>query len=1140
MFDQLPLSAVARLLRPILGAVATRVRSLHAERQAGVKPFGQPTDLAEKILSNTLNRLRGGNIDDAWWRNLLNSIGQQFITPEFLKKRALQEWLGEVETADDLKVLAKGRIRGGDHNYSGVRERLAQSYSRRTGEAPSSADEAIDVVVAVLVAGYIASVPSPQRPVVGLVQNLSGHIDKRFDHLEESLRQATTDPTTQRTHTEKTDQELQQILILRTLDPLRARQNIQELQGRVGDEGDLFAVSDSAKKGVLYWTARLYAGDAETLADARQLRNELRQTDPDMDLSIVEALLAEADGDENGALLLLRDHDDPDSRTVLFGVLVRSRGERAALAWYADETTPDDGQFFTDVGWRNWAVCMAKVGKWKEAAQRLHGFESYWQTMPALALVEGVINAAMLLPTDHRERALYVVPIYQDVTPNLVTEAENYHSRAATCFEFAEQSLKDIADHNLARFIADWRLWIRLMAPNTANGNIVRDEICKRMESGAEAVNLMQFAWAFDIPADLKPLRGHLEHRKQLGGLNDNELLAECLLSEKSMKPRDFVSYLEQHSTRLVEIMPVDSVTAMHIEALVRDGQTERARTIAEGRAADLGEAQSNRLNVLIDAHEGNDPRKQLELLYRQTNDLIDLKNLVSYLKRVEDRTALRPLIRDLFGRERTVENAQDLVKCFAGSSFFDYKAIIDFLEENPDILGRSDDLKAVKAWALFQAGRLKDSKEINDIQLSRRVNQDDIHLDVNIALSAGDWGRVPAIVDREWSRRGSHDAETLMTLAYLAGQHGQTSDRAITLSKLAAEKAPDDPQILATAYWLHVQLGRDDEADPNWLARASELSSTDNGPLWRVSLQDVVAEWIPKRRDHLREVERKWLNGEIPTTLAASVFNKSLTRLLLHIPDQNASELDGRRRVILPIIVGGRKPIELQDKWTIGLDVTSVMVLTYLGLLEKSADAFHHIKLAPDLMECLFLERNEVRFHQPSRIKAAKRVLELRSREQIRAAKNLATPPAAITDEVGLELAVLLQLARHDKGKVICVFPIHRVGSLMEQQADTSEYDDLILSTMDICTLCHDEGKIDAAAYQRASLFLNKQGQSAKAHLPPSILNGPVYIDRLALSYLQNASILAANGRRRCGYPNPSGRSRRSERTHRSRRCGR
>ena len=41
-------------------------------------------------------------------------------------------------------------------------------------------------------------------------------------------------------------------------------------------------------------------------------------------------------------------------------------------------------------------------------------------------------------------------------------------------------------------------------------------------------------------------------------------------------------------------------------------------------------------------------------------------------------------------------------------------------------------------------------------------------------------------------------------------------------------------------------------------LCTQPELSSTDEGPLWRVDLQDLVAEWVPKRRDHLREVERK------------------------------------------------------------------------------------------------------------------------------------------------------------------------------------------------------------------------------------------------------------------------------------------
>ena len=1100
----MPLSALAALLKPFVKVVVPRARQLHAERQAAQGPFQHPPDFMDHSLNNTLNRLRGGNIDDNWWSKLLSQVGQQYIAPEFLKTPALQKWLAEEHVADDLKVLATAQIMTNASNDAETRARLAQSYSNRTGEPHQLANLPIDVVAAILVAGYITSISSDQRPLAGMIQTLSGSIAK----LKGIIPQTSFDPITQRSHTEKAEQELDEILMLRIFYPLRARRNIQELQGRVGDEGDLAAANNSAKNKVRYWTARLCASDNEMLALAKHLRKELRQTDLDMELAIVDALFAEAEGDANEALRILRDHDDPDSRTVLFGVLIRSRGEHEALAWYADQIAPDGGQFFTAVGWRAWAVCMAKVGKWEEAAQRLLNFQSYWQEMPALALVEGVINAAMLLPDDHRETALKIVPNYQGVTPNLVAKAENYHSRAVTCFKFVEQRLANIADDDFARFISDWRLWIRLMDPNSTNRNVVRDEICQRMKEGAEAVNLMQFAWAFDILVDVEPLRVYLEQRKQLGGLNEHELRAEFLLSVRSMKPRDLVTYLDQHKTRLGKVVPLATVTIMHVDALAGVGQTERARALVVEHAADLGEAQLNRLNVMIDATKGNDPRKRLELLYRKTKDLIDLKNLVSHLKNVGDRAALRPLIRDLFDRERNVDNAKDLVNCFSGPSFFDYAAIIRFLEDNPDILEWSNDLRAAKARALFQAGRLQDSKEINDILLSQRTNQGDFHLGINIAIASGDWERVPAILDREWPRRASHDPETLMALAQLAGQHGQNFNRALQLAKLAAEKALDDPRILAAAYWLHFQLGRDDEAEPNWLERATELSSTDEGPIRRVDLQDFVT-WMPKRRDHLREVERKWLSGEIPTSVAAGSFNVSLARLLLYVPDQNTSKSDGRGRGILPIIAGERNPLKVQENWTIGLDVTSVMVLTYLGLLEESVSAFHQIKLAPDLMECLFRERDEIRFHQPSRITAAKRVLELRSKEQLRAADNLADPPKTIIEEVGLKLAALLQMARHDNGKVICVLPIHKVGSLMEQQADTSEYDDLILSTMDFCTLLRDEGKIDVSTYQRASLFLNKQGQQKRANLPPSILNGPIYIDQLALSYLQNANIL-------------------------------
>ena len=219
------------------------------------------------------------------------------------------------------------------------------------------------------------------------------------------------------------------------------------------------------------------------------------------------------------------------------------------------------------------------------------------------------------------------------------------------------------------------------------------------------------------------------------------------------------------------------------------------------------------------------------------------------------------------------------------------------------------------------------------------------------------------------------------MAFANLAGQQGQMQDRALQLARLAINKAPDNPQILAAAYWQHFKLGRDEEADPAWLLHATELSSAEEGPIWRLDLRDVATDWLPKRRDHLEEVERKWIDGEIPMSLAAGRFNVSLARLLLHVPEQSAKEAGRPSPHDSTYHRGARKPVDVQETWTIGLDITSVLVLSYLGVLEEAIDAFHHVKLAPDIMEHLFQEQDEVRFHQPSRIAAAKQVLELERR---------------------------------------------------------------------------------------------------------------------------------------------------------------
>ena len=1113
MSDALTLSSLASRLIP-LATVALKAGSrLNAERRAG--RVSVSSHLMESNLDRTLGRLRGGSIDDSWWRNVLDRMAQEYVTPDFLKAPALQKWLAQARVAEDLKALATTIIMGGNGEDSEVRERLAQSYSTRTGETRQYAEGAIDVAVGILVAGYVASIPSDQGPVAGMIQELSGQVQdlsgdlhQRFDQFQKARLSALTDPLTQKAHTAQAEQELEKILLLRAFDPVRSRRGSQELFARVSN-GALAAADPLIRSKIGYWTARLCATDPESFGFAKQLRKEISETDPERDLSIVDALLAESDGNTNEAFRLLRDGDDPDSRTALFGLLAHSRGEQEALTWYADHATLEDGAFFTVVGWRNWAVCMAKVGQWEKAALRLRELDSNWRDMPVLAVFEGVVNAELLLPGEYREMALNVPPLYRGVRRSIGEAAENHHARAATCFEFAEERLKNIADDNLVRSIAEWRLWLRLMDPNAENANAARDELRRRMDQGAGGVDLVPFAYAFDISYDGHPLRTYLEHRKNLGGLNDRELLAECLLAQQAMSPRDLVRYLEQHKGGLAKVMPVPLATAMHVDALVRDGQTERARALVRDCAADLGEAFAKALGVEIQAHEDHDPRKELEDLYEQTGSLNSLARLVAHLKVVDDRAALLPLVREMFERQRTVETAHDIVRCLSDPSSIDQKSIIEFLDANPDLLEQSEDLRAAKAWALYHVGRLQDSRALNEVLLNQRIDEEDLHLDINIAVSSGDWERLATIVDREWPRRDSHGPETLMTLAQIAGQEPQNPDRALQLVRLAAKKAPDDPRILASAYFWHFRLGHDDEADPNWLGRASELSSADNGPLWRVDLRDVVTEWLPRSAEHMRQVERKLLDGEIPISLAASEFNLSLASLLLFFPDKNANGSDGRRRVILPILAGARAPMDLQEGWTIGLDVTSVMVLAHLGLLEQAIEAFHHTKLAPETIECLFLERTEAHFHQPTRIAAAKRKRELQTSGRLRAANDLAAPPDDVAAEVGVELATLLHAAKQDDGRVICVLPISTVESLGEKIADTSQYDDLIRSTMDLCTLLYDGGKIAEADYQRAKSFLNRQGQTERANTPPAILDGPLYVDRPALDYLQNADIL-------------------------------
>ena len=1105
------LSALAVLLRPFVTSVYGYLRRLHAERRAGQMPLLQPSPIVDELLTGTLDRVRGGNVDSGWWLGLLDQMGQQYVAPDFLTKPALLEWLVDESVVDDLKAIALGRIMATAGDEGPLRDRLAQSYSNRTGEAANFAAGAIDAVVAVLVAGYIESIPADQRAVAGMVQTGFSRTDDRLDRLIQSMS-SLIDPITRDAHTERASKELARILTLRAVNPAKSQSDIRELQGRL-DGGDLAAADDETKNTVRYWVARLCASDPATLKIAREIREEIRTNDPYRDLSIVDALIVEAEGNPDEAIRILRDRDNPDARTALFGVIARARGSAEALHMYSDRVDTGDTELFTAVGWRIWAGSMAEVGAWEEAAQCLARLDEIFSANPALPFVEGIINAQLLLPPERRSPSSDP-QYFAGITPNQGDQAERAHERATTCFESARVGLKKVGELEVTRTVTDWQHWLELMDPKGDNAQSARDNVRQNLESDNPDVNLMLLAWAFGISIDPKPLRRYLDEREKLGGLNDEEVRAQCLLfllriNSGEVSRREFLAYLDAREGRLSAVIPVNVLIAMKLDALVADNQTERARAFLAEVANDLEGEDVRRLSALINAREGLDSRKELERVFHESGKLIDLQQLIECLKEADDREALLPLLEELVKRQRTVRNAWHLVACLCGPPFFDHHRAVEFLDSNSDLVEQSFELRSVRAWALFNVGRLIDARELNEPRLEGPEAPDALNLDINIAIASGDWERTASIAEREWQRRDRHDAETLITLAQIAGRQSLSVERALSFARLAADKAPDNPQVLAASYWLHFRLGRDEEADRNWLMRAFELSSDEEGPLWSADLRTVVTKWMPERQERLSEVESRWLAGEIPNGVAASLFNVPVTYLLIQMPETNSDQADRRGAAVVPIVFGGRSAVELRRDWSVGLDLSSILVLYYVGLLEPVFDEFRQIKIAPDVMLCLLQEQDRVGFHQPSRVRAGQQVRTLCNQQRLRVASDLEAPTRDISEEVGKELATLLQAARRSDGKVVCVLPIYRPDSLMEKEADTADWDDLIVPLSDFCSLLHEQGKIDVATYERARLFLNSQGQSGHGRPHATVLNKPVFLDGLALTYLQNAKVL-------------------------------
>lgn len=1115
------LMAIGKVWEAVKPKVLTRYAVLKAER-AAYKSGADLTPEMQRSFSETYGRLLGGAIDESELNKRVAIVERTFFVPSFLKTPAIKEWLLGSDVCAAFFELAKGKClqRQGD---TSLRENLAESYSARTGERRELASGAINIVVDGLVAGYRARLEDQSKLVVetvsAKVEDVQQGLGQGFAGVHEHLNVLSQDvavnlgQSVEPLATGVVEQELGRILQARTYEPATT-QRIRALAERVR-VGDLVGAAHGTKQKVYLWATRILSSGDETRSEANAYFDLIDKAYCKSDVSVVSAIMQANDGQGDAALQTLRDISSSDARAAMIFVLSKCRGFESAVSWYERLEPAAALHDITPVGWCSLATAYSEVGRWESAIEVLEKARPLAQQYPDLLFIEGMYRAAMTVPVELRKQALEGSLILGGVPQHEDDASERWRSGSIDLLRKAETEIASINERR-AEFAFFTRMALALRSKNDAVRLQAQEELSRLAVDKSQAVKLYPILRQYDAWVDKEALIAYLEVRETLGGLSEDEWVARFFLALDTLgRPEDaqkLLDFLERYRSGFDGVIQPRALTSVRIKALLAcDGQAARAREELESNRSVFSADHAAQLEAEIAAADGEDIRPRLESIYAGSPTIVNLHVLVDHLLKVQDFGALEPKARELYKLERSLPNAAIVVACLSRRPNLDPREMVEFLETEHDVVKHDPGLKSQLAWSLLQCGEWKKARSLNDELLLMQPDvESHIALDVNIAIKAGDWEHFAAIFDREWPRRNQHSPQTLLLLAQLANDGHVPADNAFELVRLAAEKASDSVPVLVAAYSAAVTLGREDELSATWLQYAAATDTS--GVVKRISVRELTEEILPslqKRNESLLEPFQK---STVPIQLITSVLNMPITRLYCAIPSTNERQADARKRVILPLFGARLEKSTLSSSGPIGFDITSILTLTTLGLLERALEVFKRVYLAPDTLRLLLAESRHMRFRQPSELHLAHSVLAAFRRSTLRPIEEEGkVPPDWLVQEVGPRLAQLLESAKTAHGHVITAFPVSRAGSLNEAIADLREYQSYVVSCQTYVDFLSQSGKVALSVAENATAKIALMDSGPKAQLPTASHGTPFYVDDVAIRYLHRSGILEA-----------------------------
>ena len=887
------------------------------------------------------------------------------------------------------------------------------------------------------------------------------------------------------------------------------RVNAALVLGRRLVDRDLSGGTDAAKCRALAWCARLLSR-SDKLDQSEEYLSHAVSLGYCADVGIADAFITSQKGDKNAALKVLTEIGSPFSRSAAFMIVAHHEGSKGAVSWLKDAgfeaaDLDPEGKYFL-------LACQLELTHWDAAREVLNTLtDQDSEEAPVLHHMKAITLLLGTVPVEFRAVVLNQLPFDAADFP-LASTSSAIEARRAAQRHFAAAT---VAAHELncpdAATVSDeYALWLELRDAETSDNG--KRRLKEKLCDPKSALRFIPLGLRFGIKLDQAAIEQEIERQIALnGGMTRNAAIARFALASTLTSPEDVADYIAQHCDELAEYLDKKIMRVLQVEMLSKAGLLERANVCLELLLEDgLADVEEERVRKTISQAEGADAVEVRKVQFNQSHSLVDLMFLVRELETRERWDDLCEYGEILFERTHQLKDAERLVVALGNTHRIE--RVIEFVQANLNLLSQSDHLRMCYAWALYYGGELMESRA----ELANLIDNDDDPncraLQVNLGIALGDWNSLSTYVVNEYRQRANRSAHDLMRAAKMALEIGSSHARDLIVA--AAEKGSDDAMILASAYHFASSAGW--ESDPQvieWLNKAAELSG-DDGPLQKMSLQDVLErkpEWDRRRS----EIWRLLSGGEIPMFLAAQPLHKSLIDLMLFPALANLEENDPRRRGAIPAYSGKRQLMPLDPAGrVVAMDATALLTLSFLDLLDEAFDTFGTVWVPHSTLAWLFEEKQKATFHQPSRIKDAHRIRNLLATDQIEKFVPSTVADSDLSAQVGDELAALIAEAEKNRDDddnqrvVVRSSPVPRLSSLMEEEADLTAHAAVMSSCLAVVEKLRKKGQITAREEQRARAYLTLHEKSWPSQ--PEIVDGAVlYLDELAVTYLLHLGML-------------------------------